>query len=104
MNKDEQISFFGKVIEFPKNREYEQIQRNKKLDSIQYILDLVIQEGYDFSIVIEKEIADKILSLEDGSEIEDILVISTDKELNKKILRGDKTYSVINGNEFDEFD
>lgn len=101
-NKEKQMNFFRKVIEFPKNREYEQLQKNKQLEFGKLILDLIVTNGGDFSIVVDKETAEKIFRRADGKNFKtELIAVGTSSELNRKLNKDKISYSVFTGEGLD---
>lgn len=73
-----------KVIEFPKNRNVIEMERQNKLNVIQTILELIIQEGNDFHIVIDKKSALEIFEDSDN-KLKDYFILTTNFEEAQKM-------------------
>jgi hypothetical protein len=75
-----------KVIQFPK-KVIEEKETNERLDKVEVakkLLDILADEKIDFSIVIDKNSALKVL--EDNENYRDYIVITTNEEESRKML------------------
>ena len=101
VEKYEQLEIM-KVIEFPKNRQYENKIRNEKLNVAIKILELLNSEGCDFRIVINKNAALEIFDLEDYQK--EYLILTTSSFEKDRHFKADATNAelhAIQGNEVD---
>ena len=80
-----------RVIQFPKNRQYENKIRNEKLEVAIRILEVLVAGDADFHIVIDSESALKIFEDNNDKSIE-YLLLSTNEEKGKNVkINGDNT-------------
>lgn len=94
-----------KVIQFPKNRQVVEIERQDKLEVIQKILKLIIEEGNDFHVLIDKKTALEIYE-DPTNGLKDYLILTTNfEEAQKMKLKMTQTRNSriqkITGNELD---
>lgn len=88
-----------KVIEFPKNREAEKIERNKKLEETIRLLSLLVDEGADYHIVIDRKAANEIFE----GNLREYTVITTNLKKSNNLILTPRNYNIypIKGNELD---
>ena len=81
--KAEQMELM-KVIQFPKTKieEKENRERKDKFEVAKKFIELLVYEGIDFHIVIDKESALEVL---EDANYRDYLIITTDTEKAKKM-------------------
>jgi hypothetical protein len=86
-----------KVIEFPKNRQVENIERNGKLEVAIKILKLLIDEGAGYHIVIDRKAANELFE----GVLREYTVITSNLEKTKKFALNSRNYNIypIEGNE-----
>lgn len=60
--KGEQLEFM-KVIEFPKNKNIEEQKKKDKLEFVRCFLEKLVEEGFDFNIVIDEKATDKFFEI-----------------------------------------
>jgi hypothetical protein len=88
-----------KVIEFPKNRQVENIERNEKLEVAIKILKLLVDEGADYHIVIDRKAANELFE----GALREYTVITSNLEKAEDIRLRFENYSIfpLKGNELD---
>lgn len=95
--KEEQLKFFGNIIEFP-NKKFKEMQ-DKYYVAIK-LLKYIADAGYDFSITIDREAAEKIFKKEDlDKKHVELMVLTTSKEFEKNTKYKRKSFYFIEGNE-----
>lgn len=92
-----------RVIEFPKNKHVENIRRREKYQVAIKLLEILVDEGAEYHIVIDKEDALKIFDA--NEKLREYLIMTSDIEKAKilRLLRLEENASIyqIDGNEFD---
>lgn len=90
----------NKIIQFPKNRNVEVIQRKRKYKSAVYFLDYLTKMGADYHIVITKADA---CAFFDKDELTDYVVLSSnlDKSRDVDLFQFGISIYPIKGGEFD---
>ncbi|CEH34738.1 hypothetical protein [Romboutsia lituseburensis] len=91
--KTEQLKLLGNVIEFPNNKNYENLKLKEQRELLHKLVDRLLNDGSDFEIIINKENALKTFD-DYENKVKDYLVITTNENwrerLNNKKLANSK--------------
>jgi len=94
-----------KVIQFPKNKEYESRKRDEKLSAAIKMLEYFVSEGKEFNIVVDKETALTLFEESTSNQkIQDYVVLTTSDRENSqkfKVNINNSNLYFIQGTEFD---
>ena len=74
-----------KVINFPKNKQYENKLKNNKLEVAISMLEYCNRENIDFSIIIDNKTALDLFDETEEQQIKDYLIITTSFKKNKQL-------------------
>ena len=91
MRDSEQLKLFGNVLEFPKNNKV----LKDKLDIAIRILEMSVEQGYDFSISIPKESACELFGDECHGRFKNVVVIASSSDFINKIMYEKKSVHLI---------
>jgi hypothetical protein len=98
--KAEQLKLLGKVIEFPKNKDFKNKEMENKFYVATELLKEIIKHGHEFNITVTRDAASEILKEQSKNKLKDLLVISTSEEFERESKYKSKSYFFINGDEF----